>query len=1110
MLIFASISVIIMGAFFIFHSSVVALANGIGHGKIDESAIPKKDGQKDLKYVSGEVLVKFRKSAINLKAGVDPIENLKTTAFAASKRLAGKDAEFVRSANIATFAIADGKSVEDKVVELKNDPNVEYAQPNFVYQPMTISTNDTNKDLLWGLDNTGQTIGGQVGTVDADIDAPEAWAVSEGSGSAIVAIIDTGVKYDHPDLAANMWDGSACKDYNNNPLGGCLHGYDFEDGDKDPMPTSSLHGTHVAGTIAAIKNNNEGVVGVAPHAKIMAIKDGLTTVQIVRGIQFAQNNGAKIINASYGSIRTSACTAVFDQAEYNAIRDFDGLFIAAAGNAGVLHQAGDYSAPVDYSGTTSCWTGLDNVIGVAATDNQDKLAYFSDYGTDFVDVGAPGVDIFSTIDGNFADPTYFLAEPFSSMSMPSGWTTTGSTWGSGGVLWSDFPHIPYLANQNNYATAPTLDLSSTAATNATVDFMVACDTEYTPSWNDYVALEFSSDGVNFTEIAKYSEYSLDTDTNSDNNVDIFSDGNLFTYDYPSISIPPMYRTANFKLRWRWVTNGSVESNMGCFIDNLGVSTQSHPDYAYDTGTSMATPHVVGLTALAWGYQPTATKEQIKAAVIDHGDVLTSLAGKTGTGKRINAYGTLQYLNSLFNSSAKAITAFSFNGLTPNVTGTINETNHTVAVSAPYGTDVTTLVPTITISASATIAPVSGVAQDFTSPVTYVVTAQDASTQNYVVTVTVLPASSAKALTTFSFNGLTPSVTGTINETDHTVSLSVLYGTNVTALVPTIASSVSATLTPATGVAQNFTTPVTYTVRAQDNSTQDYVVTVIINAQLSTNKDITSFSLNEFSPAITGVISGNAIDLTVPFGSNVTALVPTIMQTGSSITPASGAVQNFTNPVTYTVRAQDNSTKSYVATVTIETEKVTQEKAKFDDIKISFKGSEVKSKKTLLDKIKLNLDNLLGVTDYKLSDRKDFKGEDWNNIDDTITLKLDKNDPGKQDFYLKFRSENGDTSDTIKKSVTYMPKNSIFTVSDRARFGETIKESGENFSPNSDVELHFSAYGGSYYRPMVIKTDDKGKFSLTYTINKPVGKYNWYAIDKKTGKKSDFSFFDVVK
>jgi len=175
------------------------------------------------------------------------------------------------------------------------------------------------------------------------------------------------------------------------------------------------------------------------------------------------------------------------------------------------------------------------------------------------------------------------------------------------------------------------------------------------------------------------------------------------------------------------------------------------------------------------------------------------------------------------SSTKAITAFNF--VSPAATGvTINESDHTIALIVPFGTDVSALVPTITIT-GASVSPASGVANNFTSPVTYRVTAANASTQDYTVTVTVA-ANPAKAITAFSFQGLSPAVTGFINEAAHTIALIVPFGTDVSALVPTITIT-GASVSPASGAANNFTSPITYTVTAADASTQAYPVTVTV-------------------------------------------------------------------------------------------------------------------------------------------------------------------------------------------------------------------------------------------------------------------------------------------
>ncbi len=219
-----------------------------------------------------------------------------------------------------------------------------------------------------------------------------------------------------------------------------------------------------------------------------------------------------------------------------------------------------------------------------------------------------------------------------------------------------------------------------------------------------------------------------------------------------------------------------------------------------------------------------------------------------------------------------ITAYSING----VDGVINSGDHTISVTLPYGTNVTNLVATFTLSTNAT-AKVGGVDQvsgttpnDFTNPVTYTVTAEDGtSTQDWVVTVTVTPASNAKDITSFTISG---QVSSTIDAVAGTVAVVMPYGTNVTALTPTIEVSQFATIDPASGVAQDFTNPVTYTVTAQDNSTRAWTVTVTVQpASNDATVSSTVYTVSNVDGTITNV----------PYNA-------TLATFKSNITPAAGA------------------------------------------------------------------------------------------------------------------------------------------------------------------------------------------------------------------------------
>ncbi|WP_405266345.1 beta strand repeat-containing protein [Cellulophaga sp. Ld12] len=249
------------------------------------------------------------------------------------------------------------------------------------------------------------------------------------------------------------------------------------------------------------------------------------------------------------------------------------------------------------------------------------------------------------------------------------------------------------------------------------------------------------------------------------------------------------------------------------------------------------------------------------------------------------------------SDSKDIRAFSIDGINGTITGT------DISITLPSITDVTALEPTVTHT-GATVSPASGVAQDFTNPVIYTVSAEDASTQEYTVTVTVAQ-SDSKDITTFTIDG----VNGTITGTDITVILP--STTDVTALSPSITHT-GASINPASGVAQDFTSPVEYTITAADGTTQVYTVTVNLAAPLSSTKDITSFSID----GETVNNPATAFTITLPAGTDVTALSPSIIHTGASINPASGVAQDFTSPVEYTITAADGTTQVYTVTVNL--------------------------------------------------------------------------------------------------------------------------------------------------------------------------------------------------
>ncbi|MGH3099634.1 MAG: S8 family peptidase, partial [Thermoleophilia bacterium] len=433
-------------------------------------------------FVPGELLVRFR-------PGVG-------AARRAAVRAEG-DARLRRSLplpGLELLRLAPGEPVRAAAAELEGDPDVLYAEPNFLYE-LDAVPNDPRFPELWGLNNTGQLVNGVFGTADADIDAPEAWNTTTGSASVAVAVVDSGIAYDHPDLAANIWSnpgeiaGNGADDDGNGRIDD-FRGWDFVDSDNSPRDLTG-HGTHVAGTIGARGNNGDGVAGVNWNSSLMPVRacnvDGCATDAVVRAIFYAVGEGARVVNASLGG-------SVFSQALQDVISvSPDTLFVVSAGNDGLnldTPQVNDYPCEVPSA----------NVICVAATSQNDGVPTFSNYGAAAVDLGAPGVSVLSP----FVSPDTVFSEGFEG-DISATWTTggTNNTWArtterarNGSFSLADSPGANYLDNTDSFArTTNAFSLAGRPDCALAYELRLASEQGF-----DALFIERSTNAVDWTQV----------------------------------------------------------------------------------------------------------------------------------------------------------------------------------------------------------------------------------------------------------------------------------------------------------------------------------------------------------------------------------------------------------------------------------------------------------------------------------------------------------------------------------------------------------------------------------------------------------------------------------
>jgi subtilisin family serine protease len=554
----------------------------------------------ETEFVPGELIVQF-KPDISSAARRDALGSARV-----------KDSLGVPG--LTLVQLADVLSVRVAAAELSRDPRVVFAEPNYLHRLAAVPPDDLRFSELWGLHQGN----------DADIDAVEAWVTATGDANVVVGVIDSGVAYDHPDLAGNMWS---------HPVTGAP-GRDFVDEDDVPLDLSG-HGTHVAGTIGAVGNNTLGVTGVNWDVSIMALRaaalDTLETADIVQAIDYACANGAHLVNGAFRGFfkSTAIANAVTSTACGNT------LFVFSAGNDGMdlTANAPSFNAfpcelhrPVSAGGA-----GAVNVLCVGASTRSDLLASFSNRGTRSVHLVAPGGNL-----SGVANQQILSTWPaFDTVWGPDDMETAG-TWGDPINLGN--PAAPSWDRRAGPATSGTFALSDSPTNyvnnaRTTIRNMAPIDLsgELGCVMDNQTRRE-TEFGFDFFGVSAGTDTQADEEETGTWTGSTFDEFELLTSDLTSFDGEPVVYVRFF------LESDGFEVGDGVYVDDVLVRClqANGEDYQTKRGTSAASAHVTGVAALLLDANPALTVAKLKNAILKGVDKKVAFANRVATGGRLNA------------------------------------------------------------------------------------------------------------------------------------------------------------------------------------------------------------------------------------------------------------------------------------------------------------------------------------------------------------------------------------------------------------------------------------------------------------------------------------------
>jgi subtilisin family serine protease len=535
-------------------------------------------------YKQGELLIRFKKDV-----SIEEIEAL-------HKRMGSTVLGKLPRLRVEKVKLRAGLSELEATRLYAASPIVDFVERHALRYPLKVP-NDLFFTDQWALPR---------------ISAPGAWDFTCCEPGVVIAVIDTGVDYAHPDLAGNIWinqvelNGIENVDDDGNGLIDDIRGWDFADEDAYPLDVDG-HGTHVAGVIAAVGNNAIGTAGVCWNAKLMALKvqaDGsedMETWAVIQAIQYAMDHGARIVNCSFGGNAYSE----MEYAAFAELKDAGILVVCAAGNSAV---DADVAEQKNYP---SCYDH-ENILSVAASNQDDRLASFSNFGLISVDIAAPGVGVKSTL------PASILRESRVIVHTDSGTTT-------------------YSAIAMEYAGIT----GEEGITAEAYDCGLGYPEDFPPEASGHIALiqrgeiyfsEKAANAKNAGALAAiiYNNRVDDLDDNFDANGGTLGEPGDWI---PVVSIPQTDGEAIVALGTTVVT----------VVNQLATLSSA---YGVLDGTSAAAPNLTGVAGLILSKTPNLDPLLVKAAILNSVDKVPALEGKIASGGRVNAFAALCSTNTL--------------------------------------------------------------------------------------------------------------------------------------------------------------------------------------------------------------------------------------------------------------------------------------------------------------------------------------------------------------------------------------------------------------------------------------------------------------------------------